>query len=152
MLRDRINESVKAAMKGQDKLTLSTLRLVNAAIKNADIEAERTGKAVPTDEELLGLLQRMIKQRQESVDIYVKGGRNELAEQERGEIKVIEAYLPQQMTEAEAKSAVEEAIKATGAQSMKDMGKVMAALRQAHAGRMDFGKAGVLVKASLSSA
>jgi hypothetical protein len=149
MLRDKINESVKVAMKSQDKLRLSTLRLVNAAIKNADIEAERTGKSL-SDDDLLSLMQKMIKQRQESVEIYEKGGRKELADQERGEIEVIKGFLPQQMSEAEAKAAIAEVIQATGAQGVKDMGKVMAALKQGYAGKMDFGKASGLVKGLLA--
>jgi uncharacterized protein YqeY len=149
VLRNNINESVKAAMKAQDKPRLATLRLMNAAIKNADIEAERAGKSLGEDD-LLGLLQKMIKQRQESVDIYEKGGRKELADQERGEIEVIKGFLPQQMSEAEAKTAIAAVIKDTGAAGMKDMGKVMAALKERHAGKMDFGKASGLVKGLLS--
>jgi uncharacterized protein YqeY len=149
VLRDKINESVKAAMKAQDKPRLATLRLMNAAIKNADIEVERAGKSLGEDD-LLGLLQKMIKQRQESVDIYEKGGRKELADQERGEIEVIKGFLPQQMSEAEAKAAIAAVIKDLGASGMKDMGKVMAALKEHHAGKMDFGKASGLVKGLLS--
>jgi uncharacterized protein len=149
VLRDKINDSVKVAMKAQDKPRLATLRLMNAAIKNADIEAERAGKSLGEDE-LLSLLQKMIKQRQESVDIYEKGGRKELADQERGEIEVIKGFLPQQMSEAEAKAAIAAVIKDTGAAGMKDMGKVMAALKERHAGKMDFGKASGLVKGLLS--
>ena len=149
MLRDKINDEVKVAMKAQDKPRLSTLRLMNAAIKNADIESERGGKTL-TDDDLLGLLQKMIKQRQESVEIYDKGGRKELADQERAEIEVIKGFLPQQMSEAEAKAAIAAAIKDTGAAGMKDMGKVMAALKERHAGKMDFGKASGLVKGLLS--
>jgi uncharacterized protein len=149
VLRNDINESVKAAMKAQDKPRLGTLRLMNAAIKNADIEAERAGKSLGEDD-LLSLLQKMIKQRQESVDIYEKGGRKELADQERGEIEVIKAFLPQQMSEAEAKAAIAAVIKDTGAAGMKDMGKVMAALKERHAGKMDFGKASGLVKGLLA--
>ena len=149
VLREKINEDVKTAMKAQDKLRVSTLRLVNAAIKNADIEAERTGKSL-SDDDVLSLLQKMIKQRQESVEIYDKGGRKELADQERAEIEVIRGFLPQQMSEAEAKAAVAQVIADTGAQGMKDMGKVMAALKVAYAGKMDFGKASALVKGLLS--
>jgi uncharacterized protein YqeY len=149
VLRNDINESVKVAMKAQDKARLATLRLMNAAIKNADIEAERAGKSLGEDE-LLSLLQKMIKQRQESVEIYEKGGRKELADQERGEIEVIKGFLPQQMSEAEAKAAIAAVIKDTGAAGMKDMGKVMAALKERHAGKMDFGKASGLVKGLLS--
>ena len=150
MLRDEINTALKGAMKARDERRVSTLRLVNAAIKNADIEAETGKKGVVSDEALLALLQKLIKQRQESAEIYDKAGRKELADQERGEIEIIQAFLPRQMSEAEARAAIAEIIKATGAQSVKDMGKVMAALKQAHAGRMDFGKASGLVKAMLS--
>jgi uncharacterized protein len=150
-LRDTINEAVKSAMKAQDKPRVSTLRLVNAAIKNADIEVERAGKAGLTDDDLLALLQKMIKQRQESVEIYDKGGRKELADQERGEIDIIKGFLPQQLSDAEAKDAITAAIKETGAAGMKDMGKVMAVLKERHAGRMDFGKASATVKGMLSA-
>ena len=150
MLREKINDAMKDAMKSQEKLKLSTLRLVNAAIKNADIEARTGGKGPLADDDLLGLLQKMIKQRQESVELYDNGGRKELADQERGEIEIIRGFLPQQMSDAEAKSAIAEVIKETGAQGMKDMGKVMAALKQGYAGKMDFGKASGLVKSLLT--
>ncbi|MCC6776242.1 MAG: GatB/YqeY domain-containing protein [Hyphomicrobiales bacterium] len=149
MLRDEINTALKAAMKARDERRVATLRLVNAAIKNADIEAETAKKAVLSDEELLGLLQKMIKQRQESIEIYDKAGRKELADQERAEIEVIRGYLPQQLSEAEAKAAIADVIAKTGAQSIRDMGKVMAALKQAYAGKMDFGKASGWVKGLL---
>jgi uncharacterized protein len=150
MLRESINDAMKTAMKSQDKLRLSTLRLVNAAIKNADIEARTGGKGPLADDDLLGLLQKMIKQRQESVELYDKGGRKELADQERGEIEIIKGFLPQQMSEAEAKAAIAAVIKETGALGMRDMGKVMAALKERHAGKMDFGKASGLVKSLLA--
>jgi uncharacterized protein YqeY len=149
MLRDDINNALKTAMKAQDQRRVSTLRLINAAFKNADIEARGAGKTL-TDDDLNGQMQKMIKQRQESVDIYEKGGRKELADQERGEIEVIKGFLPQQMSEAEAKAAIAAVIKETGAAGMKDMGKVMAALKERHAGKMDFGKASGLVKGLLS--
>jgi len=148
VLRDKINESVKIAMKAQDKPRLSTLRLINAAFKNADIEAERAGKSL-ADDDLLGLMQKMVKQRQDSIEAYDKGGRKELADQERAEIDVIKGFMPQQMSEADAKAAIAAVIKETGAAGMKDMGKVMAALRARHAGKMDFGKASALVKGLL---
>ena len=150
MLRERINEAVKGAMKAQEKLKLSTLRLVNAAIKNADIEAQMTQKPALTDDDILGVLQKLIKQRQDSVAAYEQGGRKELADQERAEIEVIKAFLPQQLSEAEAKEAIAAAIKDTSAAGMKDMGKVMAALKERHAGRMDFGKASGVVKGMLA--
>jgi hypothetical protein len=149
VLRDTINEAVKSAMKAHDKLRVSTLRLVNAAIKNAEIEAERGGKSLSEDD-VLGLLQKMIKQRQESVEVYEKGGRKELADQERSEIEIIKGFLPQQMTEAEAKAAIADVIRQEGATGMKDMGRVMAALKTGYAGKMDFGKASGLVKGLLS--
>jgi len=149
VLRDKLNDSMKAAMKAQEKLRLSTLRLVNAAIKNADIEARTAGKEPIADDAILGLLQKLIKQRQESVELYDKGGRKELADQERSEIEIIKGFLPQQMSEAEAKAAIAEIIKQEGATSVKDMGKVMAALKTAYAGKMDFGKASGLVKSLL---
>ncbi len=150
MLRDEINTALKDAMKARDERRVSTLRLVNAALKNADLEAQGKGKQALSDEELLGLLQKLIKQRQEAVELYDKAGRTELADRERGEIEIITAYLPKQMSEAEAQAAVAQVIKATGATSIKDMGKVMAALKQGYAGRLDFGKANGLVKARLS--
>jgi uncharacterized protein YqeY len=150
VLRDEINTALREAMKARDERRVSTLRLVNAAIKNADIEAETARKSALADEDILGLLQKMIKQRQESVEIYDKAGRKELADQERAEIEVIRAYLPQQMSEAEAKAAIAEVIARTGAQSIKDMGKVMAALKQGYAGKMDFGKASGWVKGLLA--
>ena len=138
-------------MKAQDKLRLSTLRLVNAAIKNADIAAETAKKPALSEDDVLALLQKLIKQRQESVEIYDKGGRKELADQERSEIEVIKGFLPAQMSEAEAKAAIAEVIKQEGATGMKDMGKVMAALKAAYAGKMDFGKAsGLVMKSALS--
>ncbi len=150
VLRDEINTALKVAMKARDERRVSTLRLVNAAIQNADIEVETAKKATLSDDDLLGLLQKLVKQRQESVEIYDKAGRKELADRERGEIEIITAYLPQQMSEAEAKAAIADVIKATGAQSIKDMGKVMAALKQGYAGKMDFGKASGLVKGLLA--
>lgn len=152
MLRDQINDGLKEAMKSKDARRVSTLRLVNSALKNADIEARGAGKAPLGDEALLGLLQKMIKQRQESVELYDKGGRADLAAQEREEIAIIQGFLPQQMSEDEMQAAVAAAIAEAGAASMKDMGRVMALLRERHAGRMDFGKVSGLLKARLSGA
>ena len=149
MIRDRIAEGLTQAMKAQDKARLSTLRLVSAAIKNADIEARSQGKDAPSEDALLGLLQKLIKQRQESAELYDKGARPELAAAERAEIVVIQSFLPQQMSEDETRAAIAEAIKETGAASVKDMGKVMAALKTRHAGKMDFGKASGALKAML---
>jgi hypothetical protein len=150
VLRDQINEAVKTAMKAQDKLRLATLRMVNAAIKNADIEARGAGKAALADADILSLMQKLIKQRQESVELYDKGGRPELAAQERSEIEMIASFLPQQLSEAEAKEAIAAVIRETGAAGMKDMGKVIAALKERYAGRMDFGKASAVVKGMLT--
>jgi uncharacterized protein YqeY len=151
VLREQINEAVKSAMKSQDKLRLSTLRMVNAAIKNADIEARGGTKGPLADADILGLLQKLIKQRQESVELYDKGGRAELADQERTEIEIIKGFLPQQLSEAAAKEAIAEVIRETGAAGMKDMGRVIAALKERYAGRMDFGKASALVKGMLTA-
>jgi uncharacterized protein YqeY len=150
MLRDDINNAVKEAMKAKAERKLSTLRMVNSSIKNADIEARGQGKQPLSDEDILGLLQKMIKQRQESVELYDKGGRAELAAQEREEIEVISAYLPKQMSDDEVKAAIAAAITDTGAAGMKDMGKVIGALKAKYAGQMDFGKASGLVKAALT--
>src|SRR5271155_131575 len=151
MLRDDINSALKDAMKAGDARRVSTLRLVNAAFKNADIEARGQGKGPLGGDEMLGLLQKMIKQRQESVELYDKGGRADLAAQEREEIAIISAYLPKQMSEADMKAAIASAIAETGAAGMKDMGKVVGALKTKYAGQMDFGKASALVKAALTS-
>jgi len=150
MLRDQINNAVKDAMKSGEKLKLSTLRLVNSAIKNADIEARGQSKPPLDDAALLGLMQKMIKQRQESVELYEKGGRPELAANERGEIEIITTFLPKQMSDADVEAAIKAAIAETGAASVKDMGKVIGILRGKYAGQMDFGKASGLVKAALS--
>jgi uncharacterized protein len=150
MLRDDINSALKEAMKAGDARRVSTLRLVNAALKNADIEARGQGRAPLGDDDMLGLLQKMIKQRHESVELYDQGGRAELAQQEREEIAIISAYLPKQMSEDEVKAAISDAIEDTGAAGMKDMGKVIAALKGKFAGKMDFAKASGLVKAMLA--
>ena len=150
MLREEINTALKGAMKARDERRVSTLRLVSAAIKNADIEAQLAGRPELADGDLLGILQKMIKQRQESVALYDAAGRKELADRERAEIDVISAYLPQQMSEPQVKAAIAQAIDQVGAKGIRDMGKVMAALKLGHAGRMDFGKVSGLVKAMLA--
>jgi len=149
VLRDDINKALTEAMKAKNERAVSTLRMVNAALKNADIEARGTGKPPLGDAELMSLLQKMIKQRQESVLLYEKGGRADLVKQEQEEIAIISGYLPKQMSEAEMAAAIDSAIAETGASSMKDMGKVIGALRGKYAGQMDFGKASALVKAKL---
>jgi uncharacterized protein YqeY len=150
MLRDDINNAVKEAMKAKDERKLSTLRMVNSTLKNADIEARGQGKPPLGDPEVLAVLQKMIKQRQESVELYDKGGRAELAAQEREEIAVISAYLPKQMSEDEVKAAISAVVAETGAAGIKDMGKVIGVLKTKYAGQMDFAKASALVKAALS--
>lgn len=151
-LRERFPAAMKEAMKSGDKVRLSTVRLIQAKIKDKDIEARGAGRGTATDEEILSLLQKEIKQRQESAAIYAQAGRQELAEQENAEIVVIASFLPQQLDEAEVAAAVDEAIAATGAASIKDMGKVVAHLKAGFAGRMDFAKVSGLVKAKLQGA
>jgi uncharacterized protein len=150
VLRDDINNSLKDAMKAGDKPRVATLRLINAAIKNADIEARGAGKDALAEDALLGLMQKMIKQRQESAELYEKGGRPELAAQEREEIEIISSYLPKQMSDLEAGSAIAQLVHEINAQTMKDMGRVMAALKERYAGKLDFAKASAAVKKVLS--
>jgi uncharacterized protein YqeY len=150
VLRDEINNALKEAMKSKNERAVSTLRMVNSTIKNADIEARGSGKGPLSDSDLLSVFQKMIKQRQESLDLYEKGGRPELAAQEREEIAIITAYLPKQMSDDEMKSAIAAALAETGAAGMKDMGKVIGALKAKYTGQMDFAKASGLVKAQLS--
>ncbi len=151
MLRDDINNALKEAMKARDERGVSTLRMVNATLKNADIEARGGGKPALGDADVLSILQKMIKQRQESVELYRKGGRDDLVKQEQQEIDIISGYLPKQMSEDEQKAAIAAVIRDTGAASIKDMGRVMAALKERYAGQMDFAKAGGLVKGQLGS-
>ena len=150
MLRDDINKALTEAMKAKDERKVSTLRMVNSSLKNADIEARGGGKQPLGDAEMLSLMQKMIKQRQESVELYKKGNRADLVKQEEEEIAIISGYLPKQMSDAEMATAIDAAIKETGAAGMKDMGKVIGALRGKYAGQMDMGKASAAVKAKLS--
>lgn len=150
MLRDNINDALKTAMKAGEARRVSTLRLVNSALKNADIEARGQGKGPLSDEDLLSLLQKMIKQRHESVELYEKGGRPELAAQEREEITIISNYLPRQMTDQEIHDTIGALVKEVGASAMKDMGKVMAAIKERYAGKLDVAKASAAVKKMLS--
>jgi uncharacterized protein len=151
LIRDDINSALKDAMKAKDERRVSTLRLVNSTLKNADIEARGQGKDPLGDDSVLGVLQKMIKQRNESAELYDKGGRPELARQEREEIAIISAYLPKQMSVDEVKAAIAEEIRNTGAAGVKDMGKVIGALKGKYAGKMDFANASALVKAALSA-
>jgi uncharacterized protein YqeY len=141
---------MKEAMKSGDKGRLAAIRLMISELKNKDVEARGAGKTEASEEEILGVLQKMIKQRQESLTIYEANGRPELAEGEKGEIAVISSFLPQQLSEDDVKAAIASAIAETGAASVKDMGKVIAVLRAKFAGQMDFGKASGLVKAALA--
>jgi len=150
MLRDDINEALKTAMKGGDARRVSTLRLVNSTLKNADIEARGQGKPPLSDEDALGVLQKMIKQRQESAELYDKGNRADLATQEREEIAIISGYLPAQMSETEITDMIATLVKETGATAMKDMGKVMAAIKERYAGKLDIAKASAAVKKALT--
>jgi uncharacterized protein YqeY len=149
MIRDDINKALTEAQKAKNERTVSTLRMVNSTLKNADIEARTTGKALG-DAEVLSILQKMIKQRQESVEMYKKGARADLVKQEEEEIAIISVYLPKQMADAEVTAAIDAAVTETGAAGMKDMGKVIGVLRAKYAGQMDFGKASSLVKARLA--
>ena len=150
-MRERINAALKQAMLDRAKGRLATLRLVNAAIKDRDIAVRSEGNAdgIP-DADILAVLAKMVKQRIDSATIYEEAGRLELAEQERSEIEVIEDFLPKQLSEDETRAAVQKAITDTGAGSIRDMGRVMGALKAAYTGQMDFGKAGGAVKELLA--
>ena len=150
-MRETISEGYKTALKAGDKRRTATLRSINAAIKDKDIEARGQGKPPLSDADLLSLLQKMIKQRQESVELYDKGGRAELAAQEREEIAIISAYLPKQMSDDEVNAAINAAIAETGAAGAADMGKVMALLKARLAGRADMSAVSALVKARLAA-
>ena len=151
MLRDKLNEALKDAMRARDMTTVGTVRLILAKLKEVDIasrtEAHREGVA---DDRILSMLQGMIKQRNESIALYEKGNRPDLADKEKAEIAVIERFLPQQMDEAAVEAAVKEAVASAGAKSIKDMGGVMAALKAKYAGQMDFAKASAVVKKTLA--
>lgn len=145
-LRDEMMQHLKEAMKSGEKRKVATIRMMQAALKDRDIEARGLGKEPLSDEDIFSLLQKMIKQRQESLVIYEGAGRQELADQEREEADIIGFFLPKQLNDEESRDAVQKAISDTGAMSLKDMGKVVAALKTHYAGRMDFAKASGLVK------
>ena len=150
MIRDDIKAAQIAAMKARDTTTVNATRLIQAAIKNRDIEL-RTASSTPDDDLVVTeVLQKMIKQRRESIELYEKGGRQELADAEKAEVTVIERFLPQQMSDADATLAIDAITTELGATSVKDMGRVMAALKERHAGQLDMSKASALVKARLS--
>lgn len=148
LIREKIGAALKDAMRAKEADRLSTLRLINAAIKDKDIALRGTADdtAGVTNDDILAIMGRMVKQRQESARAYEEGGRLELAEKELSEIKIIEEFLPKQLSEVEASAAVEAAIAEVGATSIRDMGKVMGILKGKFTGRMDFGKAGPMVK------
>jgi uncharacterized protein len=148
-MRERFTTELKEAMKAGQKRRISTLRLIQAALKDKDIENRGAGKGEAGEAEILAVLQKMIKQRQESIAIYDANNRPELAAAEREEVEVIQSFLPRQMDEGEMRTAIQGAIEATGAGGIKDMGKVIGALRGPYAGRMDFGRASALVKEML---
>jgi hypothetical protein len=151
MLRERFTEALKAAMRAKEPLTLSTIRLILARLKERDIEVRPKGNSDGIAEpEIQQMLQGMIKQRRESIELYDKGGRPELADKERAEIAIIERFLPQPLSEAEQEAAVKETIAAVGAAGIKDMGRTMAALRERHPGRLDPAAASRIVKRLLS--
>ena len=149
-MRETLSSSLKTAMKAGDKRRVETIRLINAAVKEKEIDARTTGAEVG-DPEILALLQKMVKSRQESLDIFRKAGRDDLADREAEEIAIIQTFLPQPMSDDETNTAVEAAIASAGATSIKDMGKVVAALKTDFAGRMDFAKASARVKARLTA-
>ena len=152
MLRQRLNEPLKEAMKAREARTVSTLRLILAALKDRDIGARGRGNVDGIDEaEIQQMLQSMVKQRHDSIEMYERGGRCELAEQERGEIAIIQTFLPRQLDETELNEVVEKAISDVQPAGVKDMGKVMAFLKQNYPGQMDFGKASGMVRGHLTA-
>lgn len=151
MLRARLSDELKAAMKAKDQRAVSTVRLILAALKDRDIAARTKGNTDGiSDEEIGDLLQKMVRQRRESIELYEQGNRQDLAQQEREEIVVIERFLPKQMGEGEMAEAISAVVAEIGVSSIKDMGRVMAALKQRYSGQMDFSKASALVKHRLS--
>lgn len=149
MLRNSLNDALKEAMRNKDKQAISTLRLILAALKDRDIAARGEGSEAIGEDAVLEMLQKMIRQRRDSIEMYEKAGRTELAEREQSEIAVIEKFLPKQMSAEEVEKIVEDLIAELGVDSIKDMGKVMGALKSKYAGTMDFGKASGVVKAKL---
>ncbi|WP_341989507.1 GatB/YqeY domain-containing protein [Azorhizobium sp. AG788] len=152
MLRDEINTALKESLKAQNKCRTSTLRLINAALKDRDIEARGHGKDPISDDDLRALLAKMVKQREESAKIYADNGRPELAAQEREEITVIQDFMPKQLSEDDTRAAITRIVAEIEAKGIKDMGRVMALLKERHAGALDFGKASGWVKDALTAA
>lgn len=150
MLRDDVQNAIKEAMKNHEAERLSTARMILAGIKEKDVDARGKGKECAAEADLMSMMQTMIKQRQESAKMYRDGNRPELAEKEELEIKIIEGFLPKQMSDAEVDAAIAAVVAELGASSMKDMGAVMAKMREKYAGQMDFGSASGKIKAALS--
>lgn len=150
MLRDDLQKALKESMLNKDTATVSAVRLIIAGMKERDVDARGKSQEKASDAELLSMMQNMIKQRNDSIKMYTDGNRADLADKERKEISIIERFLPKQMSDAEVENAIKAVIAATGASSMKDMGKVMAELRGKYAGQMDFGKASGVIKAQLT--
>ena len=149
-MRETFSEALKTAMRERDSARTGTLRMITAAIKDRDIDARGRGKEAASDEEILQILAKMIRQREESAAMYEGAGRPELAAKERAEIEVIRSFQPRQIGDDEVRAAAQAAIQETGAASARDMGKVMAALKERHAGSMDLGKASAVVKGLLA--
>ncbi len=150
MLREDLQKALKESMINKDTTTVSAVRLIIAGLKEKDVDARGRGQKEATDAELLSMMQNMIKQRKDSIKMYLEGHRQDLADKEQSEITVIERFLPKQMSASEAEAAIKAIISSTGASSMKDMGKVMSALREQYAGQMDFGAASGTIKTLLS--
>jgi uncharacterized protein YqeY len=149
MIRDTIKQALTGAMKSGDSARRDTIRLIQAALKNRDIELRGAANPPEDDALVIEVLQKMIKQRRESIDMYAKGGRQELADAEAAEVAVIETFLPRQMSDAEAEAAIASITAETGAQSLKDMGRVMALLKERHGASLDMSRASLMVKAAL---
>ncbi len=151
MLRDKLNQELKTATLAKEALKTGTIRMIIAEMKKRDINARTAGKETASDDELLQMMQTMVKQRKESIEMYTNAGRNELAEKEQKEIDIIAEFMPAQMDEGAILAAIDAAVAESGAQSVKDMGKVIGILKAKFTGQMDFGKASALVKQKLGA-
>lgn len=150
MLREELQKTLKESMLAKDTQKVGAVRLIIAGMKEKDVDARGKGQKEASEADLLSMMQNMIKQRRDSIDMYLKGNRQDLADKEQAEIKVIEMFLPKQMNDAEMLAAVKAAMAETGASSMKDMGKVMGVLKGKYAGQMDFGKVSAVIKQELA--
>lgn len=151
MLRENLQNALKESMKNKDMTTVGAVRLIIAGMKEKDVDARGKGQEKASDGDLLAMMQNMVKQRKDSIKMYLDGNRQDLADKEQNEINVIEKFLPKQMSDADIETAIKAAIAATGAASMKDMGKVMGELKAKYVGQMDFGKANGVIKSLLNS-